>query len=543
MNKQIIFEKMGVMLDCSRNAVMKPARIMEYIDMIADMGYNCLMLYTEDTYEISNRPYFGHNRGKYAIKELQQIDAYANKHGVELIPCIQTLAHLRSIFRWPVFQNLNDCNDVLLVDNDETYALVEDMFRSINTSFSSKIVHIGMDEAFFMGRGKYLDLHESFDRIDMLLRHLKKVSEIAEKYDYELLMWGDMFFRILNTNSDSDYYKTVPSIPSKIQELIPKNITLVYWDYYSTDQTHYTDQIQSHRQIKDPIWFAGGLWTWSGFAPHNSFAINATTSAFKGCIEQGISNVFLTAWGDNGSECSKFSALPALYYASELAKGNFDHDKIKQSFQQKYHISFDDFMLLDLPNTPNDNPDLVGTEKTFLYNDCFLGLFDSIIKETYGMQFNEISKRLQSLTADPKFGILFETLEKLSTVLSIKCTLGSATRKAYKSGNKNELKNVIVLYDDTLNALKDFYEAFERQWMWENKPHGFDVQDLRLGGLQRRIQHCKTVLCRYLNGEIPYIEELEEPSLDAYCREGATAESICGGMWENVITTNKIYGS
>lgn len=535
------FQKLGVMLDCSRNAVMKPEKVMEYMDMIAEMGYNCLMLYTEDTYEIENRPYFGHNRGKYSLEELRQMDAHANKCGIELIPCIQTLAHLRSIFRWPVFQKVNDCNDVLLADEDETYALIEDMFKSLKSCFTSKTVNIGMDEAFSLGRGKYLDKHKSFDRMDILLRHLNKVSEIAEKYGYELLMWGDMFFRLLNTESDS-YYKSISSVPEKVKELVPKNVTLIYWDYYSTDQTHYENQILSHRQIKEHIWFAGGAWTWCGFAPHNDFAIKATTAAFKACIGHGISNIFLTAWGDNGGECSRFSVLPALYYASELAKGNYDEDKIKQSFQEKYQISFDDFMLLDLPGTSNENTKLVGTEKTFLYNDCFLGLFDSIVKEEYGLQFQKISEKLQPLTNDPKYGILFETLEKLTKVLALKCDIGLSTRNAYKSGDKKLLETVLSRYDETLEALEDFYKCFERQWMWENKSHGFDVQDLRLGGLQQRIRHCKMILERYVHGEEQRIEELEEPLLDAYCREGDDAGSICGGMWENVVTTNKIYG-
>ena len=51
---------LGVMLDCSRNAVMKPEKVMEFAELIAGMGYNTLMLYTEDTYELEGEPYFGY---------------------------------------------------------------------------------------------------------------------------------------------------------------------------------------------------------------------------------------------------------------------------------------------------------------------------------------------------------------------------------------------------------------------------------------------------------------------------------------------------
>ena len=78
------------------------------------MGYDTLMLYTEDTYEIDNQPLFGYMRGRYSQKELKELDVYANQYGIELIPCIQTLAHLNTLFRWPEYEKIQDINDILL---------------------------------------------------------------------------------------------------------------------------------------------------------------------------------------------------------------------------------------------------------------------------------------------------------------------------------------------------------------------------------------------------------------------------------------------
>ena len=86
------------MLDCSRSAVLNIATCKKLIVMLAKLGYNALELYTEDTYEIPSEPYFGHIRGRYTQKELKELDAYAKQYGIELIPCIQTLAHLDNIF-------------------------------------------------------------------------------------------------------------------------------------------------------------------------------------------------------------------------------------------------------------------------------------------------------------------------------------------------------------------------------------------------------------------------------------------------------------
>ena len=45
---------LAVMIDCSRNGVMKPEKVKEFARLIQKMGYNALMLYTEDTYEVEN---------------------------------------------------------------------------------------------------------------------------------------------------------------------------------------------------------------------------------------------------------------------------------------------------------------------------------------------------------------------------------------------------------------------------------------------------------------------------------------------------------
>ena len=51
-------KRYGVMLDCSRNGVMKVEQAKRFIDYLEKIGYNTLELYTEDTYEIEDEPYF-----------------------------------------------------------------------------------------------------------------------------------------------------------------------------------------------------------------------------------------------------------------------------------------------------------------------------------------------------------------------------------------------------------------------------------------------------------------------------------------------------
>ena len=108
------FKSFGVMIDCSRNAVMSPNGLKRYLPLLKKMGYNCVMLYTEDTYEVADEPYFGYMRGRYTCEELRELDEYAAGLGIELIPCIQTLAHLQGFVPWK--QVPIDNEDAMLVD-------------------------------------------------------------------------------------------------------------------------------------------------------------------------------------------------------------------------------------------------------------------------------------------------------------------------------------------------------------------------------------------------------------------------------------------
>ena len=156
LNENLKIKELGFMVDCSRGAVLKVSTIKSLVDYLAKFDYTYLMLYTEDTYEIDNEPYFGQMRGRYTKKEIQEIDQYCRSKNIELIPCIETLAHLGRLLRHRTYNNLFDIDDILLVKDEQVYVLIDKMLKQISESFSSKKIHIGMDEAWKLGRGKYL---------------------------------------------------------------------------------------------------------------------------------------------------------------------------------------------------------------------------------------------------------------------------------------------------------------------------------------------------------------------------------------------------
>ena len=117
--EHVCFERNGLMLDCSRNAVFTVEKVKFLIKTLAKLGMNVLMLYTEDNYEVEGQPYFGAYRGKYTKDEIKELDAYASMFGVELVPCIQTLAHLHNVLKWPGMDKIRDSADILQPEKEE----------------------------------------------------------------------------------------------------------------------------------------------------------------------------------------------------------------------------------------------------------------------------------------------------------------------------------------------------------------------------------------------------------------------------------------
>ena len=514
MEKQ--YKHFGIMLDCSRNAVMKPEEIKKFIDLMVKMGYDSLELYTEDTFEVKDEPYVGYLRGRYTGDELKDIDAYARSKGVELIPCIQTLAHFTAMSRWGCeFSDIFDINDILLIDEEETYKFIERLFATCAENFTSRHINIGMDEAHFVGLGRYLDRHGYQDRFEILLRHLGRVVEIAKRYGFKPHMWSDMFFRLATKGK---YGGKGVRIPEQVRIKVPEEVGLAYWDYATKTEERYDDMFTAHEEFNRPIWFAGAAWSWEGFAPYNSISLCAMKAAMKQVEKHGVENVLITMWGDNGGECSYYSLLPSLYATRQYALGNYDQASIEKGFKELFGYEFSDFMLLDLPDRTKKNADgLTGGShcKKMLYNDPFLGLADPFVITEGETPYGEYAKKLMETSVKMgEYAYIFRSLSKLCSLMEIKKDFGLNVRKAYQAGDKKALKSLVKDLGVSVKRLDSFYEEFKALWMKENKPFGWEIQDIRLGGLRTRFLTCKKTLELYLKGKTDKIPELEETILD-----------------------------
>ena len=530
-----VVKDLGVMVDCSRNAVPKVMTLKKLIRYLSFMGYTFLGLYMEDTLKIDGEPYIGYQRGAYTVKDIQELDIYAQQYGIELRPYVQTLAHLNQIVRYEEYQKMIDVDDILLVGSSRTHTYLENLFRTLDKAFHSRKVNIGMDEAFMLGLGKYLAEHGYQNRLEIMNQHLQTVREIASKYNFELQMWSDMFFRLAANGS---YYNLSQEQIQKIN--VPEDVNLAYWDYYSTDVQHYSDNLKLHKNLSPNISFVGGAWKWTGFIPHNLYSIHACKSAIQACVEHRINEITFACWGDDGAETSLFAVLPTLFVNANEVYGNHMSNKC---FEVLTGIPIETFLAIDEVNPCiKDGLSHNNASKYFLYNDLLQGIFDSVAKAEMIDEIQSVLPKISNVsntTSDLYY--YFDTVKALIEVLEIKLNLGNEIYHAYKQNDLQALNKIVnQILPELIKRIETFYDAFKQQWYLENRNQGFEVQTVRLGGLKQRVIDVREQLLAYQKGEVAKIDELEEEHLDFHYFDDSSIERLNYNLWSHIVSTSKL---
>jgi len=515
-SEPVKFTLNGPMFDVSQgNAVINIPTLRWIIRKMALMGLNMLMLYCEDSYEVPEQPYFGYMRSRYSKEELKELDKYALLFGIEMIPCIQTLAHLQAVLKWKVYKDFSDHMDTLLVGDERTYEFISQIIKAATEPFSSKRVHIGMDEAMMIGRGNYLKLHGLVPKAQILKEHLDRVMEIIREQGLEPMMWGDMFLRVLD-EKNNDYYADV-EITDEVRNTVPEDLTLVYWDYYHYEPECYEKMIDKHRLFGEPV-FAGGIWTWLGFGPSYIKTVKTLGPAMKGCKNKGVKEAMATIWGDNGTECSVIATMPMLCFFAEhgFCDGDIDFENMKSRFDFIFKSSYDDFMLLqkvdEVPGVIEGNWWDNNCSKPLLWQDLISGLCDYNFRDLpLNDHYKELNGKLNEVETFKEF---FDVYRNLTSVLSLKAEAGLRLRKAYLEKDKEQLSEFVEkIIPEITERVKKLRIAHMKNWFKTCKPLGWDIIDMRYGALLARLDSAAIEIKMYLDGELDTIQELDEPRI------------------------------
>lgn len=498
--------RVGIMLDCSRNAVMRPEHVERWLRRMALMGCNLLQLYTEDTYEIAGEPRFGFQRGRYTQAELKSIDATCRRLGIEMVGCIQTLAHLEQITRWPEYRDICDYDSVLLEGEPRTYELIGRMLDTIASCIASRRIHIGMDEAWALGRGKHLDRHGASDKFTILSRHLARVEAMCRERGLKPMVWSDMWFRL--GSAHHDYYDPKSVIPPAAAAAIPPGLTLVYWDYYHADVGFYRDMIARHRALGRPVSLASGIHTWGRLWYEHPETVAKAGPCIDAARSEGLDELLFTMWGDDGAACDFDSALAGLAWCTDRC---FAPARGEAQVPARFRAvcGADWTAVAGIGELGN------WRYTVALWDDPIIGIIANgglprdLQWEQLGFATAAIRDRLDAHALETGGGDLGHA-RRLADILTRKIALRAQLATAYAARDRGGLAAVRDAALTLAPAIADLAASWRRGWMRRNKPQGFEVIQLRMAQQAERHRELARRIDELLAGQADAIPELDE---------------------------------
>ena len=515
------FTMTGVMLDASNYHIPTVSGTKRLLDYLALMGYNMAMLYTEDTVELEGRPYFGYMRGRYTQEELREIDDYAFEYGIEMIPCIECYGHMEKYLLWGEASAIKDNAGVLLAREEKTFEFIEELVRAVASSCRSKRIHIGMDEAHGMGRGKFMDKHGYVDPNVIFDEYMERLVAITDKYGLTPMMWSDMYFR--NNSKRKWYYDTEVVIPESTKKRIPERVELVFW-HYGEEPFCDSAMLKKHKELGRNVLMAAGTWCWSGHFPENHYAYQTVKHSLQACRENGVREMFNTVWTKGDSDF--FSNLLALSFTAELCYDkDADTEKLKERFEAVTGGSYDAFMDMSLYHNYFDNEEEFeggyNYGKRFLgqalfWQDILCGLYDThLYKRPMSEHYKAAAKKMKSYTGGV-WNYLYRHAENVFNYLALKTEIAENIAPAYKRGDKEMLKKIASkLLPELIKLTRLTHESHREVWFKDNKAMNFAGIDIRYAGVAARCESTIMLINAYLDGKISEIEELREERLDA----------------------------
>ena len=508
------FSTLGVLLDCAHNATITPGHLRKWLRRLALLGFNTAMIYTEAGYRLPDEPHFGYMRGSYTLEEMRELDRYAASLGIELIGSIQALGHLEQVLKWSSYAAVRDTEHTLLVGDPATAQLVDKMIAFWAEALQSRRLHVGMDETYDLGRGRYLDMHGYRRGLDIYLEHLQMVTQACTRHGVRPMVWSDVLFRL--AGGKDSYYDRNSRVPDEVRDALPPDIDLVYWDYYNDDPAHYRDRIEAHRALGHEPVMASGVWTWP--TPWHDWK---RTEEFGGacvaaCREIGLQEMIFTMWSDDGAFWDVDSALAGVALMAEQCHGdgNADWETLARRF---YAVCGSDLAAHRTAARINDSLQACAV----LWDDPLLTIYlryaaregTNVLREA-AANYSEIAEALAAHVNDTAAGDLGHAA-LTARVMAAKVGLAARLLDAYAADDRTTLGELVEEASNMAVQMEELGESFRRRWLACCRPLGLEVLQIRFAGQVARYRELARRLEEYLAEKVATIEELDEASRGA----------------------------
>ncbi len=219
----------GLMADAGR-VPEDPSYYRRAIDFCHQWNMNAYLISLTDdqgcAFRFKSHPELITHKNALTPEQAKELGEYAQQHGVELIPEIESFGHTRFITGVPQYAHLQDALSsgrdnfsAVCPVAPETLKLFADLYREVAEVFPSRYFHGGCDEVNWGGSELSREALKKKSRDEIWAEYVNSLDHIARGLGKDLIVWGDFVL-----------HKQPGALPR-----LNKDIIIMDWQYYETD--------------------------------------------------------------------------------------------------------------------------------------------------------------------------------------------------------------------------------------------------------------------------------------------------------------------
>ena len=258
-----------------------------------------------------------------------------------------------------------------------------------------------------------------------------------------------------------------------VREALPKELDLVYWDYYSDSAAHYRDRIRQHRDLGYEPVMASGVWSWPTPWHDGRRTERCGGACVDACRAAGLKEMLFALWCDDGAYWEMDSAFAGLAFVAEkcFGDGSVNDDVLARRF---HAVCGSDLARHRVAARLNDRLQACSV----LWDDPLFAIYlrhaakggTQVLREAEA-HYRAIVDALAPHRSDTAAGDLNHAW-LVAGFMATKVGLATRLFDAYAAGDRAELAAVRAAVPGLVAQIEALAQSFRRLWLARCKPFG-----------------------------------------------------------------------
>jgi len=450
--------------DISRGQVSTIENLKKIIRQLSFMKYNKYMLYIEDVFTFKNFPDIGQGRGVLTPDEVDELETYAKRYFIDIVPIFQTLGHYENILTQEKYMHYAEYPGAasIKISSKKAHNFVFKLLDDVTDAFDSEYFHMGADESWDVGLGESKEYIDKVGLERAYGEYYTKVYKYLKNRGKKVLMYGDVLIH-----------------HPEIFKYLPEDIIIVDWNYSLIDRYYSLDVLNENNR---KYIVCAGLYNWVNPVPNFYFAWLNISNYFRQAHRKGAMGAIVSSWGDYGAPNLRGQNYLGYYYGAQIMWNEKEAKFFKVNRQFANHFlgiyNYDNefsHLILFLSQIPQLSNFLYTWSYPFYESEPDLYLKSEILKtiSEISTQIIDSLKKECALNEDYieylKMGCDFAeySIKKMRVSIGVDNILRIAV--GGKKPDAELIKSVLNDIDEAVSCLQKVKDKFVSLWIKNNR--------------------------------------------------------------------------